>query len=213
MIKKILDIIFPSVCGICGKIDKNSLCPKCKIKLKEIEKAKILKVKNKNFTEHAYLFKYNGIIREKIIGYKFKDNSYLYKTFAEIIIKNKKICGFIKKYDIIIPVPIHKKRRKERGYNQSELIAKEIAKTLEINIEDNALCKIKNNKAQMLLAKCDREKNIKDVYEIINLQKIQNKKVLLLDDIYTTGSTANECSRMLKEAGASKVSVLTIAKD
>ena len=95
---------------MCGRINKNNLCPQCKIKLKEITKANIIKVKNKNFTYLAYLFKYDGIIREKILKYKFKDSAYLYKTFSEIIIKNKKMCGFIKKYDIIIPVPIHKKR-------------------------------------------------------------------------------------------------------
>lgn len=213
VLEQVLNIIFPNVCGICGKIDKNSLCPKCKIKIKKNENAKIIKIKNKNFTEYGYLFKYNGIIREKILDYKFNDKSYLYKTFTEIIIKNKKICGFIKKYDIIIPVPIHKKRRKERGYNQSKLIAKEIAKRLEINMEKDVLYKIKNNKAQMLLTKKEREINIKNVYKIIEVQKIKNKKILLLDDIYTTGNTVNECSKMIKEAGASKIAVLTIAKD
>lgn len=213
MLDKILEIIFPNVCGMCGRINKNNLCPECKIKLKEITKANIIKVKNKNFTYLAYLFKYDGIIREKILKYKFKDSAYLYKTFSEIIIKNKKMCGFIKKYDIIIPVPIHKKRYKERGYNQSELLAKEIAKILEIPMEKHVLIKALNNTPQSKLSKQERKNNAIGVYKTINNQKIINKKVILVDDIYTTGSTANECSKMLKQAGANEIAVLTIAKD
>lgn len=213
MVNKILEIIFPNVCGICGKIDKHNLCPQCKIKLKKLIKANITKMSNKNFTNLAYLFTYGGIIREKIIKYKFKDSAYLYKTFAEIIIKNKKMCGFIKNYDIIIPVPIHKKRYKERGYNQSELLASEIAKTLNISIEKHVLTKNVNNTPQSKLSKIERKNNANGVYKIINAQKIKNKKIIIIDDIYTTGSTANECSKVLKQAGASEIAVFTIAKD
>lgn len=210
---KILNAIFPNVCGICGKIDKNSLCPKCNLKLKEITKAKIRKFDDKNFEYHAYLFEYKGLIRNKIIDYKFNDKSYLYKTFSHSIIKNKKICRFIKKYDIIIPVPIHKKRKKERGYNQTELLCRDIEDKLEIKVINDVLDKTTYNVPQMSLNKIDRIKNVKGVYIIKNPEKIKNKKILLLDDIYTTGSTINECAKALKDAGATKVSAFTIAKD
>ena len=213
MIQQIINYIFPNVCGICGKIDQDSLCPKCRLKIKQIISPKIEKMGNKNFQYLAYLFKYSGIIREKIISYKFRDHSYLYETFSKIIIKNKKICRFIKNYDIIISVPIHKKRFKQRGYNQSELIAREISKTLGIPVERDVLVKVKNNTAQSTLNRAERVKNTINVYSINNIPKIKNKKVLLIDDIYTTGSTANECSRMLKQAGIAEIAVLTIAKD
>ena len=213
LIEQIISYIFPNVCGICGKICENSLCPSCSVKLKKIAKYEIESISNKNFSYLAYLFKYSGIIREKLIVYKFKDHSYLYKTFSKIIIKNKKICRFIKSYDIIISVPIHKKRFRQRGYNQSELLAREISRNLEVPIEKEVLIKTKNNNAQSTLNKSERIKNTIDVYAIINSEKVKNKKVLLVDDIYTTGSTANECSRMLKQAGASEIAVLTIAKD
>lgn len=213
MLDKILQLIFPNVCGICGRINKNNLCPKCTVKLKKLIKANIIKVKNKNFSNLAYLFKYGGIIREKIIKYKFKDQAYLYETFAKIITKNKKICGFIKKYDIIIPVPIHKKRFKQRGYNQSELLARKIAKTLEIPMAKDVLIKDINNTPQSKLSKIERKNNAIGVYKTINIHKIKHKRIILIDDIYTTGSTANECSKMLKQAGASEIAVLTIAKD
>ena len=132
---------------------------------------------------------------------------------ACFIEKNKKICEQIKKYDIIIPVPISKKRLKERGYNQSALIAKEIANYLKIEYNEKVLIKIKDNIAQSILEGKDRELNVKDVYKVKDFEKIKNKKILVIDDIYTTGSTVNECSRILKINGAKDIGVFIIAKD
>ena len=166
----------------------------------------------KNIFINIYI--YEGIIRQRLLEYKFKEKAYLYKTFAETIIHDKDNIEYIKKYDILIPVPIHKKRKKDRGYNQSELIAKEIAKFCkDIKLELNILYKKENIVAQSTLDKKERMKNIKNVFEIRNECKIKNKKILLLDDIYTTGSTVNECSRILKNAGCKEIGIITIAKD
>lgn len=136
----------------------------------------------------------------------------MYKTFAKIILKNKKICDILKSYDIIVPVPIHRKRENVRGYNQSELIAKEIARKIEEIKYKKVLIKIKNNKQQSSLEKKERIENVKNAYEIQKGQIIQNKKIVLFDDIYTTGNTVNECSRILKENGATEILVLSLAK-
>ena len=120
----------------------------------------------------------------------------------------------MKNYDIIIPVPISKKRKRLRGYNQSELIAKMIAKQAKtIECRCDILYKQKDTLPQSSLDKEKRQQNIKNAYYIKNEKTVQNKKILLLDDIYTTGSTANECSKMLKQAGAKEIGVLTLAKD
>ena len=107
----------------------------------DTEKLNIVKYKDKYFDNHIYLFRYEGIVRKKIIEYKFKEKSYLNETFVNFILKNEKICRFLKSYDIITPVPIHAKRKRKRGYNQSELIAKKIAKDINnFNIlKDNAV--------------------------------------------------------------------------
>ncbi|CDE83434.1 putative amidophosphoribosyltransferase [Clostridium sp. CAG:273] len=161
-----------------------------------------------------YLFKYEGIIRSKIISYKFDDKPYLYKSFCEIFVKNKKVCEFLKNYDIIISVPMYKKKKNQRGYNQSELIAREIAKKVKnIEYRSDILLKIKNTANQSLLNKEQRQENLKNAYEVKNKEYISNKNILIFDDIYTTGSTANECSKMLVEAGARSIGILTIAKD
>ena len=209
----LLELVYPNVCGFCNKICKNELCNKCKMKIIQHQIDIVIKPENKYFKELISILKYEGIIRDKILQYKFEDTAYIYKTFAKIVLKNKKVCGLLKKYDIIIPVPIHKKRKLQRGYNQTQLIAKEISKNIDIKLCNNVLVKNKNTIAQSKLNKNKRKQNIKGAFKALNVQNIQGKSVLLFDDIYTTGSTANECSKILKEAGAKTVGVLTIAKD
>ena len=160
-----------------------------------------------------YIFRYEGKIRKTIIDYKFNEKSYIYVTFVNFLLKNKKIFENIKNYDTIIPVPISKKRQKERGYNQSLLIARKIAEKTNLELMNNCLIKTKNIIEQSKLNKEDRLQNIYGVYELTNRQLIENKKILLIDDIYTTGSTVNECSRILRKANPEKIGVLVLAKD
>ena len=208
-----IDLIFPNVCGICDRICKDDLCKKCEIQLNNIAKVKIDKYNDKNFKKHLYIFKYKGIIKERLIAFKFYEKAYVYKAFVNFLIKNKKVCRFLKSYDIIIPVPIHYNRKITRGYNQSALIAKKTAKVLNMKYEEKVLFKRVNNKPQSTKSKKERIQNVIDVYYTKNEEQIYNKKIILLDDIYTTGSTVNECCRILKLAGAKQVDVMTIAKD
>ena len=171
------------------------------------------KYKNKNFKNHIYIFKYKGIIRKLLLEYKFSEKPYLYRSLIFFLEKYQKKILQADFYDIIIPVPISKKRIKKRGYNQSKLITKELANILNIKYEANILIKTKNNIQQSFLNKQQRKQNVKGVYKIKNKHKILNKNILLVDDIYTTGATLNECAKVLKESGAQKIDVFTIAKD
>lgn len=219
IIEKILDIIYPPKCLFCGKIDDNFLCEKCRIKIKRLENAQIIHYNNKkcNFNEHIYIFKYEGIIREKIIAYKFNDKSYYYHAFSNILIKNKKIYENLNSYDIITTVPMHNKRKKLRGYNQTELIARNLSNNIQKLKYEETLIKKKNTKPQSILNKEQRIENAKNIYELQtknkNLSKIENKRILLFDDIYTTGSTVIECAKVLKKLKPKKIGVITIAKD
>lgn len=251
------------MCAFCGKINRNFLCEECNSKIKTLEQFHIDKynintnkyyehakseenlylyadkINYKYYDEHIYLFKYEGIIREKIIDYKFNDKAYYYKSFVKILLNNKKICEILKSYDIIIPVPIHNKRRRERGYNQTELISRELSKFILSQEENNiilknnfnankekkidlkyveALIKTINTKPQSMLNKEQRLENAKDVYELktqktYQLEYLNKKRILIFDDIYTTGSTANECAKVLKRLKPEKIGILTIAKD
>ena len=167
----------------------------------------------KEFQDHLYIFQYEGIIRKVLLQYKFKNKSYLYKTFVNFLLKNEKFFQILKSYDTIIPVPISRERQKQRGYNQSYLLAKQIAIHTGIKVENNCLLKAKNTIEQSKLTQEERIENAQGVYKLQHKEKLKNKKLLLLDDIYTTGSTVNECCKILKEAKPAKIDVLTIAKD
>lgn len=162
-----------------------------------------------------FIYKYEGKIRDLILKYKFDDKAYLSEFFAECISNNYEAINFIKKYDIIIPVPLHRKRFRERGYNQTYLIIKKVIinnKPVD-NVEKQVLKKSKNLKPQSLKGVNERINDIKGAYFVDNKEKILGKNVLLFDDIYTTGATANECKNVLLNAGASQVGILTLARD
>ena len=235
---RILDLVYPPVCGICGKFNQDFLCKKCQKMLEAEAKFNIDKVDNQEyfFGNHLYIFKYEGIIRKLILNYKFNEKSYLYKTFVNFLLKNEKFFKILKSYDTIIPVPVSSKRMNERGYNQSELLANDIVKQI-IEISSNHMlngilitqkdniqklkcecvtdCLIKNKNIieQSKLNKEQRQKNIQGVYILKNKEKLINKKILLIDDIYTTGSTSNECCKVLQKAKPKKIDVFTVAKD
>lgn len=209
--------IYPPKCGICGKIYPKSLCNKCEVRLRKQLDANIVEegqeIEDKFFNELMYIFKYEGEIRKLILDYKFNDKSYIYLIFVNFLLKNEKIFENIKKYDKIITVPISKKRLKTRGYNQSYLIAKEIAKQTNLELVNNCLIKTKNIVEQSKLNKEERKQNIQGVYKLQNEKLIKNKKILLIDDIYTTGSTVNECSKILRQGEPTEIGVLVLAKD
>ena len=222
---KITNLVYPPICTFCGKKcmeNDGFLCLEC---IKKLEKFKIKNKVNRNidkevnYNEEMYMYEYKDIVRKYIIDYKFNDKSYMYKGFARLILNDKKIYKKINSYDIITAVPIHNKRMKIRGYNQSKLVAKEISILLEKDYID-LVEKIKNNIAQSTLNRKQRIENVKDSYRIKsfyikeNNKLFSNKKILIIDDIYTTGSTINEVAKEVsKITKKENIGILTIAKD
>ena len=211
LIEELLNLIFPNVCGFCGKIEKSWLCDDCVKRFEFRINEKIYMPLTREFEKELFIIPYEDEFRESILSYKFFDKAYMYKTFSKIILKSKKVCGILRRYDIITIVPIHKNRKSKRGYDQSELIAREIAKNIPELKYIKTLKKIVNTKKQSSLSKMARMENVKNVYQIVNVD-IQNKKIILFDDIYTTGSTVNECAKVLKQNGAGEILVLTLAR-
>lgn len=165
---------------------------------------------NFNFDMVRSVFSYN----EKVVGlvhkFKYKGRKFLASPMAKYMSMLLKTWNI--NVDEITAVPLHKNREKERGYNQSKLLAENIAK--ENNLEYKDLCvKIVDNPAQASLDAKSRRENVKGAYIANNDYKrnIKGKTILLIDDIYTTGSTSSEISGVLKKAGANKVYVLTFA--
>jgi len=181
IIKFIADLLFPIYCLSCKK-EGQWLCDYCLNNINDFS------YNNKLLARAIHLYKYQFI----------KD---LAKPLGKLLAKK----ALNLNYDLIVPVPLHQKRLRWRGFNQAELLAKEIdpAKTI------NALIKIKNTKAQMRLAKEKRIFNVRDCF-VCQDNRVKDKIILLVDDVKTTGSTLKECSRILKQAGVKKVIPLTL---
>jgi competence protein ComFC len=216
---KILNLLFPPKCIFCGGIlrfDCNiDICEACYKKLpffKDNTDDFYTKVADSiDFDEIICLFEYSGIIKESIIRYKFFNKVYYYRTFAKFLSDKVKRVTTLSDFDMCISVPLFRKKEFERGYNQAYLISKVLSKELHIPEGSSSLERIKNTDAQSLLAKNQRVQNIKNAFQVKNPDRIKNKNILLVDDIFTTGSTIDECSRVLKAAGAKSVVAAVIA--
>ena len=112
---------------------------------------------------------------------------------------------------MIIPVPLHPKKLKIRGYNQSTVIAKGICKELKIPIEEKFIERVSHNESQTKFSKYDRYENVRSIFKVINPDKLINKHVLLVDDVLTTGATIEACVQQLNKVPGCKVSVATLA--
>ena len=209
MLEKMLNILFPPCCVMCGKEAKNWICPKCKILLREELKFKTIV---NNYRTIYFLGFYEKRIKKLILDFKFKEKSYIGKVFPYLFLLNVEWKENFRKYDFIIPVPMFKKSKRLRGYNQSEILAKDLSTKLKVQYQKDILCKIKNNRKQSTLSIHQREENVKNVYQIKKKEIINNKKILLIDDIYTTGNTVKSCIKELEISGAKEVDVLVIAK-
>ncbi|MGN0115335.1 MAG: ComF family protein [Acutalibacteraceae bacterium] len=154
-------------------------------------------------------FCYAATIRNALLSLKDEKNGDLARYFAESICNCIMSSGDDIAFDCVIPVPMHRKRKRERGFNQSELIAKNVADILGIPLDTQTLTQIKPSKTQHLLSPAERRDNVAGVYKAT---ACDYKIVLLIDDIITTGCTANSCAKALKSAGVGQVYCAAVAK-
>lgn len=236
-IESLLELIYPekNICYLCDYYDESIgesyICSKCKQSIKKIEPPYCNKCGKpinyslsinlcpdcynfeKSFETSRSPFIYEGIIKNSIYNFKYYNKPYYYKLFGNLILQYMNKINYLN-FNYIVSVPIHSSKLKKRGYNQSELLAKYIASKLDIPYI-NALKRIKKTSKQSSQSKLNRMKNLEDSFAINkknNVNFIKKSSVLLVDDVYTTGSTANECSKELLNYGVNKVYVITIAR-
>ena len=208
ILKNIKSLLFSQehICLFCRESiarDDNYICTDC-MDLVEIVNRKII-MNLPNMENAYYSLLYNRFIREKLHAYKFEGKNYLYKAFGEILISTIKTKGLDNKIEVIAFVPAHRRKKALRGYNQSELLASYIADRLEIPLLKNHLLKVKWTKDQNKLGKIERKNNLKDSFKATKTEDFKGKEILLVDDIITTGTTMEECGKVLITNGAKKV--------
>jgi ComF family protein len=157
------------------------------------------------------IFQYTGMVKESLIRFKFYNKPSYYRTYARLIADKLGKMTDIKRYDLVLSVPLHRHKEFSRGYNQAHLIAKALASELKLPERSGLLKRYRYTEAQSLLDKQKRNQNVKGAFTVTRPKRIEGKSVLLVDDILTTGSTLEECGRMLKQAGAQNVTAVVVA--
>ena len=200
-LEALLDIMYPydNKCIICGVEGFLGICSKCKSEIKRVHQ-------QEEIMAYGY---YGGVLKKLILNLKYHKSFIAGKVLADLlcqIIIEKKLS-----IDCICYVPISKDSLKKRGFNQCSVLAKNISSILDIPVID-CLVKVKETKEQKLLGKEERMKNILDAFEIKNKEKLFKKNILLIDDVYTTGATINECKKNIEKCNINKIYLLTIAK-
>ena len=225
----VIDSLLPKTCPVCKEIvlpRGNQICRKCLptfsfVKEPTCEKCgkEILtasqricydcKYNRKTFTKGIALLNYDELSRECMSGIKFLNRKEDIDVFSAMIVA--RLGKIIQSWDpeCLIPVPVHKERLIKRGYNQAEELAKGIGNRLNIPVENKILIRNRHTKAQKSLNPKERLENLEGAFEAAKC--IQTTRcVVLVDDIYTTGSTAEACTRVLMAAGAEDIRVLCI---
>lgn len=210
LLREILFLFFPPVCGGCGTLGTR-FCKSCGRKLSpELH----------YIQEHRsyYAFSYQDpVIKHTIRQAKFHNNTTGFELLASLVsdvlleefLEENMLSGNTM---VLVPIPLHRDKLQKRGFNQSELAAKTYAKAWQIPICLNLLEKKKNTKPQARIEnKQERLKNIRGSFRAVRTKRIQNKHVVLVDDVLTTGATLSEARKLLLAAGAAKVSAVVLA--
>ena len=200
---------YPPRCVLCEKIldrEKNDICPEC------LTEARVFYHQPWNIPHiksWVSLWQYTGKVRDSLVRYKFWHRRSYCVTFGRELAQ--KLLSASLDYDVITWVPISTLRRMERGYDQVELVAIEVGKHL-AHKPVKLLHKHRHNRRQSGIRGLEnRQRNVRGVYKVTDPAQVKGKKILLLEDIVTTGATVSECARMLKEAGAKEVHAACIA--
>lgn len=228
--KTILDVVFPPVCYVCGKAcsSKYGLCDSCQGNMKLIAppycpkcgRKTILKEttcgecnpENTNVTRAWSCCYYEDTVKECVHLFKYSGYLGLGDIFRDLMsdfIKNNMLH---KDIDLLVPVPVYHSKKRERGYNHAEILTRNLSTSFLIPMDSKNLKKIRWTRSQSELDRKKRLKNVKDSFFAVDKDVFRGKNVLLVDDVYTTGSTINECAGVLREAGARDVFSLTLAR-
>lgn len=218
----LFDSILPRFCYSCKTklaTGDKSICSNCLKRIKEIDDSRLQIEYDRKFGVKQiisdffspFLFEKDKELQHAIHSLKYENKFRTGVFFGEVIAE--KIINRRSNWipDIIIPIPLHKLKETERGYNQSYFIAKGFSKVTGITLIKSAVKRSKYTESQTTLTFTEREENIDGAFKVTNKKAVYNKSILLIDDVITTGATVSECGRVLVEAGAKKIFAASIA--
>lgn len=223
MFKTVVDLFFPKVCYACNMHLQDLeiyVCTSCRHNLpvtnyhfnanNTVEKIFFGRAKVEQATA-LLRFEKKGIVQQLIHNLKYRGYEEIGLFLGEWLGNELKDLTTYKGVDIVIPVPLHKKKLKKRGYNQVTKFGQEIAKALQVDYDDKSLIKITNTKSQVTKKRFARWQADHELFALENASLIENKHILLVDDIITTGATLESCIQVLNKAKNVKISIATMA--
>jgi ComF family protein len=234
LLETLLDFVYPRniYCILCGeaieKTEAYSLCATCREEVKFITsrfcdkcgkplESMYLPQKCPDCIQNTHYFtkgfacvEYDDKIKKLIYDLKYYKKRYVAYHMAEMMTERFMKLGWDKP-DVIIPIPLHPRKERERGFNQSALVARYVGAFIKVPVEYRAVLRTKETETQNKLNKEERKENLKNAFKVIENQKFTNKKVLILDDIYTTGSTIDTCAKELRKAKVKEINFMTFA--
>lgn len=225
--KWILELFFPNRCVFCGKLSRTAVCEECKKKIVYITEPRCKQCgKPVRYAEQEFCYdcsktKFHYVqgrslwlhkppVTWSIYQFKFHNRRIHAEFYAKEFVRM--YGNWVREWEInrIIPVPLHKKRRRKRGYNQAEILAKHIGKQLDIPVDTSTVIRIRATRPQKELDHKERQRNLKGAFQVTR-KLPKGERVLLIDDIYTTGSTIDTIAQKLCENSDVKVWFFTIS--
>lgn len=235
MIPAVLDMLFSRTCEGCGAAmaeEPGSLCWNCRAEVKAVqvpfcercgdpvagatsgpyECAGCLTM-GPAFDWARSAVRYDGVAKDCLRRFKYHAGSWLLDDLADWLVALWRVCPVaVRAADVVTCVPLHPKRERERGYNQSAMLGNQLARRIGIPFRDRLLWRWKPTVTQTHLTAAQRVHNVRGVFSVPWPRRTRGARILLVDDVMTTGATVNECARVLKAAGATSVMVLTVAR-
>lgn len=223
MFNSVVNLFFPKVCYACHNYladNEETICLICRHNLpvtnfhfnndESVKKVLYGRAKIENSTA-LFRFEKDGLVQELLHGLKYKGYESIGATLGNWLGSELNEVEAYTDVDIVIPVPLHKKKLKSRGYNQVGKFARQIAKQLGKDYDDSILIKITNTKSQVIKNRFSRASDSNAIFSIKHPEKINGKHILLVDDVITTGATMEACIKELIKAPNIKISIATIA--
>lgn len=220
MFRKLIELLYPPHCIVCLEQGEKFLCADCQASLRMIENPCVvcgtsLLVPGKTcgaclkkppaYDQVLTLYQYDGVVAKYISHLKFYRDLFYADLFAELM--GQKLTELP---DVIIPVPLHRRRLFKRGFNQSLEIARRIGELLNVEVDYQSCRRIRHTKAQSELPAKDRLKNVRDAFAVN--ENFRAKSVAIVDDVMTTGNTVNELAKVLRKVGVKEVLVWCVAR-
>ncbi|MCD8154674.1 MAG: ComF family protein [Clostridiales bacterium] len=223
----LLDALYPRCCPLCHQVLENPeelLCPGCRETLRPVTGARCMKCGRpveeerefcpqckegrRSFDQGLGIFPYDGIWRRSMVRFKY----YGCREYGDFYARA--MCFYGKKQILrwrpsrIVPVPVHPGKRRSRGFNQAEYLARRIGWITGIPVDEGLVVKTKKTKSQKKLSASQRQKNLREAFQV--RERVDGLRILVIDDVYTTGSTMDAMARCLKEKGAVRVYFITV---